>query len=114
LSDAAFVAFIHAAARPQRTVDRGVRRRILGHGPDLMMVSVDFDAGAIGTMHMHPHRQVTYVAGGTFRVTIGERQDTLRTGDSFFVAADVPHGVEALEAGTLIDIFTPTREDFLA
>ena len=26
----------------------GVRRQILGHGPDLMMVRVDFDAGAIG------------------------------------------------------------------
>jgi hypothetical protein len=26
----------------------------------------------------------------------------------------VPHGVRALEAGTLIDTFTPARADFLA
>jgi quercetin dioxygenase-like cupin family protein len=37
----------------------------------------------------------------------------LRSGDSFFVSADLIHGVVALEAGTLIDVFTPAREDFL-
>jgi quercetin dioxygenase-like cupin family protein len=110
LSDAAF---IHADAREQSIVDRGVRRRILGHGPDLMMVTVDFDAGAVGAMHKHPHRQVTYVASGLFRVTVDGREETIRAGDSFYVAADLVHGVVALEAGTLIDVFTPARDDFL-
>ena len=92
----------------------GVRRRILGHGSDLMMVSVDFEPGAIGAMHRHPHRQVTYVARGSFRVTVDGRDETLAAGDSFFVATDLLHGVEALEAGTLVDVFTPAREDFLS
>jgi unsaturated pyranuronate lyase len=92
----------------------GVRRRILGHGSDLMMVSVDFEPGAIGAMHRHPHRQVTYVARGSFRVTVDGRDETLRAGDSFFVASGLLHGVEALEAGTLVDVFTPAREDFLS
>jgi quercetin dioxygenase-like cupin family protein len=110
LSDAVF---IRAADRDPSTVDRGVRRRMLGHGPDLMMVSVEFDAGAVGAMHNHPHRQVTYVASGVFRVTVDGRDETLRPGDSFYVAADFVHGVVALEAGTLIDVFTPARDDFL-
>jgi quercetin dioxygenase-like cupin family protein len=38
----------------------------------------------------------------------------LRAGDSFFVASGLLHGVEALEAGTLVDVFTPAREDFLS
>ncbi len=90
-----------------------IRRQILSHGPDLMMVRVDFKAGAVGAAHHHPHRQVTYVAAGSFEVRIDGGQQVLRPGDSFFVRAELVHGVVALEDGTLIDVFTPAREDFL-
>jgi len=96
-----------------KTVGHGVQRQILAHGPDLMVVKVTFEPNAIGAIHDHPHRQVTYVAEGTFEATVGEERRTLRAGDSFFVAGDVPHGVVALEKGTLIDCFTPSRTDFL-
>lgn len=92
----------------------GVRRQILAVGSDLMLVRVDFTAGAVGAVHHHPHRQATYVAAGTFDVSIGSDSRRVTTGDSFVAPADVPHGVHAIEAGTLIDCFTPLREDFLA
>jgi len=98
----------------ESTNDAGVRRQVLGHGPDLMMVRVEFERGAIGALHHHPHRQVAYVVSGRFEVTIGEERSVLGPGDCFFVAADRVHGVVAREAGTLIDVFTPAREDFLA
>lgn len=79
-----------------------------------MIVRVDFDAGAVGAVHHHPHRQATYVASGTFDVTVGGETRRLVSGDSFVSATEVPHGVAAIEAGTLIDCFTPVREDFLA
>jgi quercetin dioxygenase-like cupin family protein len=92
----------------------GIRRQILGYGPDLMMVRVDFDAGAEGSVHQHPHRQVTYVATGRFEVTINEETRKLGPGDCFYVGADLTHGVRAIDAGTLIDVFTPARTDFLS
>ena len=98
----------------QNATDAGVRRKVLGHGPDLMMVRVDFLKGGVGTVHHHPHRQVTYVAAGRFAVQVGDARRELGPGDTFFAVADVPHGVVALEPGTLIDVFTPAREDFLA
>ena len=91
----------------------GIERQILSHGPDLMLVRVKFDAGAVGAVHNHPHRQATYVAEGSFEVSVGDNRQTLRQGDTFFAAADVPHGVKALEPGILIDCFTPARADFL-
>lgn len=91
----------------------GVRRQILGHGDDLMIVRVEFEAGAAGALHHHPHRQATYVAAGRFEVTVGDVSRTLAAGDCFFAAAEVPHAVRALDAGTLIDSFTPARADFL-
>jgi quercetin dioxygenase-like cupin family protein len=107
-------AFVTTADIAWESVADGVRRQILGHGPDLMLVRVDFDRGAVGAMHHHPHRQVTYVAAGSFDATVDGQTRRLGPGDCFYVATELVHGVVALEAGTLIDVFTPRREDFLA
>src|SRR5438045_3985811 len=106
--------FVRTADADWTAVGDGIRRQILSHGPDLMMVRVEFVKGAIGALHSHPHRQVTYVARGSFAVTIDGRREVLGAGDCFYVAADVEHGVEALEAGALIDAFTPARQDFIS
>jgi len=47
-------------------------------------------------------------------VQVGTWKSTLGTGDCFFIPPDVDHGVVALEEGSLVDVFTPAREDFLA
>ena len=78
-----------------------------------MLVRVEFSKGAVGAIHHHPHRQVTYVVRGSFDAEVGGQTQRLGVGDCFFVTAEVPHGVVALEEGTLIDVFTPAREDFL-
>ncbi|HYD53852.1 MAG TPA: cupin domain-containing protein [Gemmatimonadaceae bacterium] len=106
-------AFVRTTEVPWETTGPGVRRQILGHGPDLMMVRVEFEQGSIGPMHHHPHRQVTYVAAGRFETHVNGSTQVLGPGDCFYIAAELEHGVTALEAGTLIDVFTPAREDFL-
>jgi quercetin dioxygenase-like cupin family protein len=105
--------FLRGADVAWEQMDSGVRRQVLVHGPDLMLVRVDFHTGAVGKVHHHPHRQGTYVVAGRFEVTVGDETATLEAGDSFFAVASVPHGVRALSDGTLLDCFTPAREDFL-
>jgi quercetin dioxygenase-like cupin family protein len=105
--------FVNGSDTPWTRLADGVERQVLSHGPDLMLVRVRFEPGAIGALHHHPHRQATYVAEGSFEVTVGESTTTLEKGDTFFAAADIPHGVKALEKGMLIDCFTPARADFL-
>ena len=105
--------FVHGAETPWEDVGAGVRRQILAHSSDLMLVRVEFEAGAVGALHHHPHRQATYVAAGRFEVTVGNETSLLVAGDCFYAPGDVPHGVRALETGALIDVFTPIREDFL-
>lgn len=106
-------AFITTNDVPWDTIGPGLTRQILGYGPDLMLVRVEFEKGAVGVMHHHPHRQVSYVVAGSFEVTVNGEKRVLRTGDCFYVAADLVHGAVALEKGTLVDVFTPAREDFL-
>lgn len=91
----------------------GNTRRVLIHLPELMQVEFGFAKGAIGALHKHPHVQVSYVAEGAFEVTIGGETQVVGQGGSFIVPSNVEHGVVALEAGRLIDVFTPHRADFL-
>lgn len=93
--------------------DVGIQRQIMGYDGQLMMVKVKFETGAIGTVHTHYHSQATYVASGKFELTIGEEKKVLNAGDGYYVAPDVPHGCVCLEAGVLIDTFSPMREDFI-
>ena len=91
----------------------GIKRHIMGYDGQLMMVKVVFEEGAVGTMHEHYHSQATYVASGKFELTIGEEKRILEAGDGYYVAPDVLHGCVCLEAGILIDTFSPMRADFL-
>lgn len=92
----------------------GIRRQIMGYDGQLMIVKVHFDKGAIGTQHEHYHSQATYVVSGEFEVMIEGEAKVLRAGDGFYIEPDEMHGAVCLEAGILIDVFSPHRADFLA
>ena len=91
----------------------GVSRKILAYDENLMSVEVRFEKGAVGAMHTHPHVQISYVLAGKFEATIGDEKRIIGVGDTYITDPDVPHGVVCLEAGALLDIFTPHRADFL-
>ena len=91
----------------------GSTRRVILDLPELMLVEFTFEAGGIGALHSHPHLQTSYVAEGTFEVTIDGETRTLGPGGAYIVPSGLVHGVKALTAGRLIDSFTPRRDDFL-
>ena len=97
-------------------VDAGedVTRQVLADHPSLMVVAFRFGkTGAEGALHSHPHVQSTFVREGRFKFTIGEDAFEVGPGDSFVIPSDAVHGCICLEPGTLIDSFTPRRDDFL-
>jgi quercetin dioxygenase-like cupin family protein len=107
------VPFIEAEEIAWEQVDEGVERKIIGYDELLMMVCVRFKKAAVGNLHHHIHRQISYVQAGSFEVTIDGEKKILKQGDCFFVAPDLVHGVIALEEGVLVDVFTPARRDFM-
>ena len=46
------------------------------------------------------------------RFRIGPVESELGPGSSYLIPGDVPHHVVALEGATLIEVFSPVREDF--
>lgn len=91
----------------------GSTRRVVLDLPELMLVEFSFEKGGIGALHSHPHVQTSYIASGLFEVTIDGVTQTIGAGGAYIVPSGLVHGVRALEAGKLIDSFTPRREDFL-
>lgn len=91
----------------------GVTRQIMGYDGQVMMVKVLFETGAVGTLHAHYHSQVTYVSSGKFEVEIEDKKQVVKAGDGFYVEPDGNHGVVCLEAGILVDVFSPMRDDFM-
>jgi len=91
----------------------GSTRRILAWNDQLMPVEVGFEAGACGAPHSHPHVQCSYVLSGRFRYSVEDESVEMLPGDSIVVPGGLVHSCECLEAGTLLDIFTPAREDFV-
>ena len=91
----------------------GTTRRVLAWNEQLMTVEVAFEKGATGAPHSHPHVQCSYVLSGKFSYTAEGETVIMNPGDSIVVPGGLVHGTECLEAGTLLDVFTPMREDFV-
>lgn len=91
----------------------GVQRRVLAHTKDVMAVEVRFAEGGVGAPHSHPHAQSTYVLSGRFVFTAGGVETEVAAGDTLAFEANETHGCVCKAAGTLIDTFSPMREDFL-
>ncbi len=105
--------FIDSNEIPWEEVGVGVRRKIMAYDDKLMLVRVEFQTGGVGALHQHYHLQITHVESGAFEVEIAGEKQVLKTGDVFYIPSNVLHGVVCLEAGVLIDVFNPMREDFI-
>lgn len=94
--------------------EEGVKRKLLGYGGTLMMTEVTFEKDAVGSIHSHPHEQVSYITRGSFEFNLDGEVQIVRQGDSIYIPSGIRHGVKALEENsTILDVFTPQREDFL-
>lgn len=105
--------FVSGEKVETETVGEGVFRKILGYDNSILMAHVRFEEGSIGYTHAHPHAQVAYVESGAFDFTVGEETRRLEAGDCAYMPPGIEHGAVCVEAGVLIDVFSPAREDFL-
>ena len=98
---------------PWEDLNNGLQRQLFGYDDKVMMLKITFEEDAVGAMHQHPHSQVTYIESGVFDMTIDSVTKRLQAGDGYYVPPHALHGIVCIEAGMLIDVFSPLREDFL-
>ncbi len=104
---------VRAADLDWQDMGDGTRRKILGYAPEMLMMRNVFEAGTQGPLHSHPHVQSSYIVSGFFEITIGDVTESMGPGDGFLVEGGVLHAARCLEAGEVIEVFTPIRDDFL-
>src|SRR5687767_1317743 len=106
-------AFIEDQLIDWERISDGIKRKIVTYDERMMLVKVAFEKGAIGSLHHHYHTQISYVSKGIFEVEINTEKRILKAGDVFHAEPNLIHGVVCLEEGELIDVFSPSREDFI-
>lgn len=104
---------VHNHDIPLTNLGGGVSRKVLAYNDQLMIVEVHFEKGGVGAVHTHPHLQSTYVQSGRFLFNIDGVDTEVAQGDTIAFPSNIPHGTVCLEAGVLVDIFNPMRQDFL-
>ncbi|MGF1703568.1 cupin domain-containing protein [Photobacterium makurazakiensis] len=107
--------FFDINSTPWEDLGDGIKRKIVGHTEELMLVHLNFDKGAIGHPHAHDiHDQIGYVVEGSFEAEIDGEKRILKKGDAYIAKKLAVHGAVALEQDSiLLDAFSPVRQDFL-
>jgi quercetin dioxygenase-like cupin family protein len=94
----------------------GVIRRTLVSGERLTLVEIHIEADHEVPQHTHPHEQAGQVVSGRVLFRFGDgdtaRETELGAGASYMIPGGEPHYVRAIEAATLIDVFSPVREEY--
>lgn len=89
----------------------------------VMVTKMHFEASNDVPFHEHPQAQAGYVVSGRYRLRTrgadsagvpgGDVDAELEPGDSYVIPGGVEHAITVIEAGEVIDVFTPAREEFL-
>jgi quercetin dioxygenase-like cupin family protein len=92
----------------------GIRRRTITHGSSMYQMIARLDAGSRMPEHKHSQEQIVHILEGRMNLIVSGVPHELKRGDSFYLAANVPHGVETIEQTMVLDTFSPPRDDYLA
>jgi len=91
----------------------GVTLTITSYSDNLMASRLIFQAKATAPLHHHPEDELHTVLSGRFECTIDGKVQVLETGDSVHVRPDQVHSLHALEAGEILTVWGPVRNDLL-
>jgi quercetin dioxygenase-like cupin family protein len=92
----------------------GIRRRTITYGTSMYQMIAKLDAGSQMPEHKHPQEQIVNILEGRMRLIVSGVPHELKGGESFYLASNVPHGVETIEDTMVLDTFSPPRDDYLA
>lgn len=91
----------------------GIARQTIAHGQTMYQMVATLAAGSRMPEHHHPQEQIIHILEGKMRLLVAGQAHELSTGQSFYLASNVPHGVETILPTRVLDTFSPPREDYL-
>jgi quercetin dioxygenase-like cupin family protein len=92
----------------------GIKRQTAAHGQTMYQMTAQLAAGSKMPEHRHPQEQIVHILAGRMNLIVEGKPHELKTGDSFYLASNIPHGVETFEETRVLDTFSPPRDEYLA
>jgi len=92
---------------------QGVTREVLASNPNLLLAKHTLPVGTHVAQHQHPQDQLVYMISGRLRWDVGGQRFEIAAGDSIIIRGGVPHECWSVEDTISLDIFHPTRPDFV-
>ena len=92
----------------------GIKRQTVASGKTMYQMVAELDAGSKMPEHQHAQEQQVYILSGRMKLIVNGTPHELATGESFYLASNVPHGVETIENTRVLDTFSPPRDEYLA
>ena len=86
---------------------------VLSIGNDTMVTKMLYKTTDNVPFHKHPNEQSGYVISGKYNLKFEGNEYVLTTGDSYSIPANIEHSIEIIEAGEVVDVFSPIRQDYL-
>lgn len=97
---------------PLVELSRGAFSRLVW-GRNIMVSFLTMKAGSIFEVHSHPNEQIMVIVEGYCDEIIDGKVYRVEKGDVIIIPSDVPHGALVGDVDcTVIDIFSPVREDY--
>ncbi|MDV7140258.1 cupin domain-containing protein [Maribacter sp. TH_r10] len=96
---------------PSKEIMPGYHGKLV-HSENMSIAFWEVEKGAEVPEHSHMNEQIMHVIKGTFEFTLDGVTDVYIPGDLVIIAPNVPHSGKALTPCKLMDVFSPTREEY--
>ena len=84
------------------------------HGERITLGVIELDANSVVPEHSHEPEQLGMCLAGSLSFRVGDEARELGPGDTWSIPSNVPHEVHVgADGAVVIDVFAPTREDWL-
>jgi len=102
---------LNLATIPSKEIMPGLHGKLV-HSEHMSMAFWDVEKGAIVPEHAHMNEQIMHVMEGEFEFTLDGDTQTYYPGDIAVIAPHLKHSGIALTPCKLLDVFSPTREEY--
>ena len=96
---------------PTKEIATGISGKYI-HGASTTFGYVQIKSGSTLALHHHVHEQITFIVEGHLDMTIGGEVIVLSAGDTQVIPSSTPHSAIARTDCTVIDVFSPARDDY--
>jgi quercetin dioxygenase-like cupin family protein len=100
-----------ADTRPE-SVAPGIERQFIT-GDRITVARFELKRGGVVPRHAHEAEQMTCVLAGALKFSVDGRDTIVRAGDVLQIPSWLAHEVEVLEDASVIDVFSPVRQDWV-